>query len=30
MKEIYYQSGDGRERIYLDRMPYWMQTGDLL
>ena len=30
MKEIYYQSGDGRERIYLDRMPYWMQTGDFM
>ena len=30
MKEIYYLSGDGRNKLYLDRMPYWMQTGDFM
>ena len=30
MKEIYYLSGDGRNRINLDREPYWIQTGDFM
>lgn len=29
MSEIYYISSNG-EKIYLDRYPYWMQTGDFL
>ena len=30
MKEIYYLSGEGRKKLYLDRVPYWMQTGDFM
>lgn len=29
MKEIYYLSDNGR-KLYLDRYPFWMQTGDFL
>ena len=27
---IYYETGKGKEKIYLDQPPYWMQTGDFL
>ena len=30
MGDIYYLSGDGKRKIYLDRHPYWMQTRDIL
>lgn len=30
MNEVYYLSGDGRNKVSLDREPYWMQTGDIL
>lgn len=30
MKDIYYLSGSGKEKICLDCAPYWMQTGDFM
>lgn len=30
MGDIYYLSGDGKNKIFLDRHPYWLQTGDIL